>query len=114
MRERPGSVRGLVSDAAFWDVGTIDDYWRTSHAFMTNPGDVAQRIGARARIDASARITGSILWDDVDVGADVVIDQCIITDRVRVPPGAAYRHTTLLQRDDSDELIAMPFTSPGA
>ena len=74
----------------------------------------ASRSQTRARINASARITGSILWDDVDVGADVVIDQCIITDRVRVPPGAAYRHTTLLQRDDSDELIAMPFTPPGA
>ena len=60
MRARPGSVRGFVCDAAFWDVGTIADYWRTSLAFMTDPGDAGQRIGARARIDASARVTGSI------------------------------------------------------
>jgi NDP-sugar pyrophosphorylase family protein len=27
---RPGSIRGFVSDAAFWDIGTPDDYARTS------------------------------------------------------------------------------------
>jgi NDP-sugar pyrophosphorylase family protein len=29
---RPGSIRGWVSDAAFWDIGTLDDYERTSAA----------------------------------------------------------------------------------
>jgi NDP-sugar pyrophosphorylase family protein len=28
--ERPGSIRGLVSDAAFWDIGTPEDYATTS------------------------------------------------------------------------------------
>ena len=27
---RPGSIRGFVSDAAFWDIGTPEDYARTS------------------------------------------------------------------------------------
>jgi NDP-sugar pyrophosphorylase family protein len=30
---RPGSIRGYVSDAAFWDIGTPDDYAKTSAAF---------------------------------------------------------------------------------
>ena len=30
---RPGSIRGYVSDAAFWDIGTPDDYARTSAEF---------------------------------------------------------------------------------
>ena len=30
---RPGSIRGFVADAAFWDIGTIDDYERTSAEF---------------------------------------------------------------------------------
>jgi NDP-sugar pyrophosphorylase family protein len=29
----PGAVRGFVSDAAFWDIGTIEDYERTSAEF---------------------------------------------------------------------------------
>jgi mannose-1-phosphate guanylyltransferase len=30
---RPGSIRGFVSDAAFWDIGTPEDYARTCAAF---------------------------------------------------------------------------------
>ena len=33
MASRPGSVRGFVSDASFWDIGTVDDYRRTDGAF---------------------------------------------------------------------------------
>ena len=34
---------------------------------------------------ASARVTRSILWDDVEVGAGAQLDECIVTDGVRVP-----------------------------
>jgi NDP-sugar pyrophosphorylase family protein len=30
---RPGSVRGYVCDAAFWDIGTVDEYRATDAAF---------------------------------------------------------------------------------
>ena len=30
---RPGSIRGYVSDAAFWDIGTAEDHARTSAEF---------------------------------------------------------------------------------
>ena len=30
---RPGSIRVYVSDAAFWDIGTPEDYARTSAEF---------------------------------------------------------------------------------
>jgi mannose-1-phosphate guanylyltransferase len=33
MTSRPGSVRGFVSNASFWDIGTVDDYRRTDSAF---------------------------------------------------------------------------------
>jgi len=116
---QPGSVRGVVSDATFYDVGTPGDYWRTSQAFAAASGasPVAQGfspaagslIGRGARIDASARVTQSILWDDVEVGAGVVLDECIVTDRVRVPPGAIYQRSILIARDD--ELVVTPLVS---
>jgi NDP-sugar pyrophosphorylase family protein len=31
--ERPGSIRGFISDAAFWDIGTPADYAKTSAEF---------------------------------------------------------------------------------
>jgi ADP-glucose pyrophosphorylase len=42
----------------------------------------------RAHLDSSARIIDSILWDDVEVGGGAVLEECIVTDRVRVPAGA--------------------------
>jgi NDP-sugar pyrophosphorylase family protein len=35
---RPGSIRGHVSDAAFWDIGTPEDYAKTSAEFEKGPG----------------------------------------------------------------------------
>src|SRR5579872_6395571 len=53
---QPGAVRGFVCDAAFWDVGTVADYWRTSRAFA-DPSAGAT-TGTDVSIEATARITG--------------------------------------------------------
>jgi NDP-sugar pyrophosphorylase family protein len=110
---QPGSVRGVVSDATFHDVGTPGDYWRTSHAFAAASGSTSSAgiessssVGRNARIAASARVTQSILWDDVEVAAGVVLDECIVTDRVRIPAGAVYQQSILISRED--ELVVTP------
>jgi mannose-1-phosphate guanylyltransferase len=105
MAARPGSVRGLVCDANFWDVGTPADYWRTSQAFLAASG-ADSSTGRNARIDPSARLTRSILWDDVEVGSGTAIDECIVADGVRVPAGAAYRRSILVNKDDA--LVVTP------
>ena len=56
MIDRPGTVRGFVLDAAFWDVGTVADYWRTTRAFE-QPRSL-QRPPAPARIDPTAHVIG--------------------------------------------------------
>jgi NDP-sugar pyrophosphorylase family protein len=110
---QPGSVRGFVCDASFWDVGTLSDYWRTSDAFAAKAGAAAAGAGRGARIAPSARVSHSILWDDVEVGADAVIEECILTDGVQVPAGSSYRRAVLLRRAESDEPIASPFDVGG-
>jgi mannose-1-phosphate guanylyltransferase len=85
---RPGAVRGFVSDADFRDVGTTEDYWRTSRAFMEREGREGSSIGLRPRIHPSAQIRGSIVWDDVEIGADAVVDECIVTDGASIAAGA--------------------------
>jgi NDP-sugar pyrophosphorylase family protein len=89
---RPGSVRGLVCDAAFFDVGTVADYWRTSMALTPGPA------------------VRSIIWDDVDIGADSVLEDCIVTDGVRLPPGSVYRRAILL-RDPDGGIVSEPLTT---
>jgi ADP-glucose pyrophosphorylase len=51
-------------------------------------------------------VTQSILWDDVEVGAGVQLDECIVTDGVQVPPGATHRRAILLRGDDGAVLVS--------
>jgi len=92
----PGAVRGFTCDTEFWDVGTVSDYWRTSAAFQCREERTGPSIGRAARIDPSARIDGSILWDDVDVGAGATVERCIVTDGVSVAAGAAFQDAVLI------------------
>jgi len=103
LTSRPGCIQGYFCDAAFQDIGTISDYWTTSFDCL---GDrpPEQAYGQRVRIDAGARIARSILWDDVEVGADSVIEDCIVTDRVRIPAGSVHRRS-VLRRGDQGLLV---------
>jgi ADP-glucose pyrophosphorylase len=75
----------------FWEVGTIADYWATSAAL----GSSAPACGRHVLLDPSARVDRSILWDDVEIGARAVLDECIVTDGAVVPEGARYRRAVL-------------------
>lgn len=94
---RSGSIRGYVCNAHFWDVGTPADYLKTSDAFRAGGAEVH---GRSVRVDPTARIRDSILWDDIDVGAASTLDRCIVTDGVQVPAGSTYRRAILLRADD--------------
>jgi mannose-1-phosphate guanylyltransferase len=99
---QPGSIRASISDAAFFDVGTPADYWRTSLAF----GSASVWYGAGTEIDASARVTRSILWDDVHVGAGAQLNECIVTDGVNVAPGATHHREILVRNDDGSTRVS--------
>jgi NDP-sugar pyrophosphorylase family protein len=108
IRREPGAVRAFVSDRQFWDVGSEAEYWRTSLAFMREEhlGDTVH--GRRVQIAASARVTRSILWDDVEVGAGATLDECIVADGVRVLPGAIHRRQVLVRPKGSDAVVTSP------
>jgi mannose-1-phosphate guanylyltransferase len=104
----PGAVRGVVSDAAFWDVGTVEDYWWTSHAFASREG-TASSSASRTSVDPSAHVTRSILWDDVTIEADAIIDACIVTDGVTIGAGEQYRRAVLVG-GETGAVIASPMS----
>jgi mannose-1-phosphate guanylyltransferase len=100
MAARPGAIRGFVCDAAFRDVGTVPDYWSTSWSLAEAEGLAGLTCGRRVRIHPDARVTRSILWDDVDISNGCVVDECVVTDGVRVPPGGSHRRMILLRAPD--------------
>lgn len=103
MMDRPGAIRGFVTSASFWDVGTVIDYWDTSTALASGqPGH--RRL---ARVDPTADTGRSILWDDVEVGAGAVLEDCIVLDGAIVPAGA--RHRRVVLAGAGAQLTATPF-----
>lgn len=72
----------------FFDIGTPADYLATTHAVSTAEGDPPLSIGARTSIHPRANIKRSVLWDDVAIGADCVVTDCVICDGVHLPRGS--------------------------
>jgi NDP-sugar pyrophosphorylase family protein len=98
IRDRPGSVRVHVCDSEFLDIGTPDDYLRTS-VLVAHRERGAHAAGARSRVDPTARIEDSVLWDDVMVGAGSLLRQCIVTDGTEVPADTSWIGVTLRRAD---------------
>ena len=86
-----GGIRVFHVSTPFIDVGTPADY--LSSAIDLAGGRSA--IDPDARVDASARVTRSIVWPGATVGAGAVLDDCIVTN-VTVPPGFAARRSVLM------------------
>jgi NDP-sugar pyrophosphorylase family protein len=99
-RNDRGAVRGYISEAMSWDIGSVSEYWTTSWAFIDTEGTHASAHGDRVRIDPTARVSHSILWDDVEVSRDAWVEDCIVTDGVIVPAGARYRAAILVRGND--------------
>ena len=95
---RPGAVRTHVCASELLDIGTPDDYLRTSLLLSSREG-TGVALGARTRVDPTARIEDSILWDDVQVGEGSLLKQCIVTDGARVPEDTSWIGVTLRRAD---------------
>ncbi|HEY5618989.1 MAG TPA: NDP-sugar synthase [Vicinamibacterales bacterium] len=89
-----GSVCAHVCRAEFFDIGTPGDYLQTSLLLAPRESS-APAHGARARIDTTAHVEESILWDDVEVEAGSSLRRCIVADGVRVPAGTSWVGVTL-------------------
>lgn len=91
---RPGSVRVHIVDAEFFDIGTPADYLDTATMIATRES-VGLQPGARSVIDPTARLDGTIVWDDVTVEAGVMLRDCIVADGVTVPADTSWHGVTL-------------------
>jgi NDP-sugar pyrophosphorylase family protein len=94
MAARRGNIRAFPSNADYWDIGTVGDYWATWF-----------------RLSGKNPDGESILWDNVQVGAGAALRNCIVTDDVAVPPGARFDRQILLRAEDGS-ISSFPF-EPG-
>jgi NDP-sugar pyrophosphorylase family protein len=116
-----GTVRVHVTGATFHDVGTPAEYLRTVQHVAAVEKRPLDR-GAGTRIAPSARVEGTVCWDDVDIGGRAELVDCVVADGARVPPGLQVRESCLLPAGGAVEatdgrivgdLIVVPFADPG-
>jgi NDP-sugar pyrophosphorylase family protein len=111
MSSRPGSVKGFVADgASFVDIGTVADYWRIAR--VSGATTAAGLPPDPPQLAPDARLTRSVVWDHVRIGAGATVDECIVTDNVSVPPGASH-HRQILLSTAAGDVSAIPFWAPG-
>jgi NDP-sugar pyrophosphorylase family protein len=118
--ERPGSVRGFVSGASFFDIGTPADYLATALAVARQEGRDELPMGQGCRVDPTARILRTALWNDVEVEAGAALVDCVVTDGVRVVSGTSFRQCSLTPAGSWQptpetlvvgDVLATPFTA---
>lgn len=107
----PGRVRIHEVAGRFHDIGTPVDYLTATRAIgaAEAQGDVS--VGRRCHLDTSARVERSVLWDDVLVGANCRVTNCILTDGVSLSDGMRLDGQVVLRlaamTDQRTEALAM-------
>jgi len=109
MQEAPRSVAACVCNASFRDIGTAADYLETSIQLTELEGD--HLVSTRGtRIDRTARVVRSTVWDDVTIGAGAELTECVVGDGVTIATGAVYRRMAFVRQPggSADDVILHP------
>ena len=109
MQEAPRSVAACVCNASFRDIGTAADYLETSIQLTELEGD--HLVSTRGtRIDRTARVVRSTVWDDVTIGAGAELTECVVGDGVTIATGAVYRRMAIVRQPggSADDVILHP------
>ena len=96
--ERPGTIRAFLARGRFWDVGTPSDYLDAALAIGDAEGISSPQAGRESRIHPTARLTRTVVWDDVEVGERASLERCVVADGVKIPAGATFQHCAIIQR----------------
>ena len=90
---QPGSIRLFRTEADFLDIGTPADYLNTALILANRDG--LPSAGLNSRVDFSASVERSVLWDDVVVEAGARLKECVVADGVVVPADTSWHGVTL-------------------
>lgn len=101
------AIRAHQVACQFLDIGTPADYLETSLSLAPD-GNLASTAGANARIDPTARLVRTAVWDDVTIEADCALVDCVVTDGARIPRGSQFQARALIASSGHPALLAVP------
>ena len=105
-------VRAHRVGGRFLDVGTPTDYLATSLTLAAEEG-VASLTNSRSRIDVSARLVRTAIWDDVVVDAGCELTDCVVTDGVHVDAGTQLTGQILIRGGQGNQPKVVPLAHAG-
>ena len=85
--QRVDAIQAYEVATPFYDVGTPDVYLKTSLKVAAEEGRIELPIGKGSIVHPTASLTRTAVWDDVTVGEQCQLRDCIIGDGVKIPPG---------------------------
>ncbi len=88
------AVAAHVSSSSFLDIGTPADCLETSIELSEREG--AELVGERAAIAPTATLVRTAIWDDVSVGAEASLRECVVGDGARIPAGARFERCAIV------------------
>ena len=94
---KPGSIRAFLAHGDFWDVGTPADYLDACLSIGRQEGVASPQIGHGSKVDPSARVVDSVMWEDVEVAAGATLERCVVADGVHIPSGRSFRNCAIIQ-----------------
>lgn len=106
--QRPEAVRIYRSSAEFFDIGSPRDYLDTVVTITSRERQPIDR-GPGCVVAPDARVSNTILWDRVTIGAGAELTDCVVADDVVVPSGSRYSQSSLIMRDN--EMVITRFTN---
>jgi len=103
---RSGNVRIFHNTKEFFDIGSPRDYLRTALTFAERERRAPDR-GRDSVVAPDARVTDTVRWDRVTIGAGAHLSHCVVADDVAVPAGAHFANCSIVMR--GREMIVEPF-----
>ncbi|MFB3853009.1 MAG: sugar phosphate nucleotidyltransferase [Vicinamibacterales bacterium] len=111
MARHEGAVRAFESSAPFHDVGTPADYLAAALAVSAQEGLQDLPTGRRVSISPGATVARTAIWDDVTVGEDCRLTECVVADGVRLPAGTRLERSAVVRREDLPAALAARIAS---
>lgn len=91
------TVAAHVASGKWRELSTLRRYLDISVELLKESGK-SYVTGANAQISRNATVTGSILWDDVKVGASARINRAVLADDVTIPDGDVIENAVVVPR----------------
>jgi NDP-sugar pyrophosphorylase family protein len=98
-------IAAHVTDANWFELSTIPRYLDISLAMMKNI-DVSR--GDNCRISPAAKISNSIIWDDVSVAEGANLNRTIIADGVRIKNGETFENAAIVRAEMLSHCDSIP------